>query len=65
MKPLALIVAGLALMALSLMGLVMQQQTTPASDCTGRVVMVKSPSGEAIECTCVSGTVASCFNPVP
>ena len=36
-----------------------------ARDCTNRVVMIKGPHGEPIECVCVGGTLSTCFSPGP
>ena len=36
-----------------------------APDCTNRVVMIKGPHGEPIECVCVGGTLSTCFSPGP
>jgi hypothetical protein len=37
----------------------------PASDCDGRVVIVRGRHGEPLECTCQAGVLATCFAPGP
>jgi hypothetical protein len=37
----------------------------PASDCSGRIVIVRSAHGEPLECVCQAGVLATCFKPGP
>jgi hypothetical protein len=37
----------------------------PGSDCNGRVVIVRGPDGEPLECVCQAGILAACFKPGP
>jgi len=34
-------------------------------DCKGQVMMLRGPHGEAIECVCAGGVMATCFTPGP
>ena len=35
------------------------------ADCRERVVMVKGPHGQPLECVCIEGTLSTCFSPGP
>jgi hypothetical protein len=37
----------------------------PGADCKGRVVIVRGPDGEPLECVCQTGVLAACFKPGP
>jgi hypothetical protein len=37
----------------------------PWPDCISRVVIVKGPAGEPVECVCIGGTLSTCFDPGP
>ena len=64
MKTVGWILAVLLAVALLLVPLVASRaQRWP--DCTGQVLMVKGAHGEPLECVCVGGTLATCFNPGP
>jgi hypothetical protein len=65
MKLLAGLMAALALLAVLLAVPVMMRRTTAAPDCSSRVVILRKPSGEPVECVCVDGVLATCFNPGP
>jgi hypothetical protein len=59
------ILAVLALTAVFLGVAVVARRTTPPADCRGRVVMVKGPHGQPLECVCIEGTMSTCFSPGP
>ena len=63
MKLLGAILAFLIVCALLLVVPLSRKQAAP--DCTNRVVMIKGPHGEPIECVCVGGTLSTCFSPGP
>ena len=65
MKPFVLMVAALALVAILLAVSLMGHRTSSGPDCAGQVVVMKGPGGEPVECVCVRGTLAACFNPGP
>jgi len=65
MKQFAWTMAALALVAILLAVPVMTRRTSSAPDCAGRVVIMKGPDGEPVECVCVGGTLATCFKPGP
>jgi hypothetical protein len=65
MKLLAGIIVALALLAVVLAVPVMKRRTSSAPDCSGRVVILRKPSGEPVECVCVDGVLATCFTPGP
>lgn len=65
MKPLVLVMLGLVLLAAVLAVPIMTRAPGPAPDCTGRIVILKKPNGEPVECVCVRGVLESCFNPGP
>jgi hypothetical protein len=65
MKLLAWLMAALALVAILLAIPVMGRRTSSAPDCSGRVVILRKPGGEPVECVCIDGVLASCFNPGP
>jgi hypothetical protein len=65
MKLLAGLIVALALLAVLLAVPVMKRRTSAAPDCSGRVVILRKPSGEPVECVCVDGVLATCFNPGP
>lgn len=37
----------------------------PGPGCDGRVVIIRGPNGEPLECICQAGVLAACFNPGP
>jgi len=65
MKTAAWILASLVVLALLLVPLVAGRAAHHWSDCTGRVVMLRGPQGEPIECVCHAGTMSTCFAPGP
>jgi len=58
------ILAGLLLLALGLAVHVMGR-TRPSHDCASSVVIARGPHGQPVECVCVDGVIATCFNPGP
>jgi hypothetical protein len=64
MKLFALILAGLGLLAILLAVSLMPRRGAPP-ECTGRVVMMKGPDGDPVECVCLGGTLSTCFAPGP
>ncbi len=64
MKVIGVIVACLAVVALALALAILNRRTPPA-DCTERVVIVKDPHGQTLECVCEAGVLSTCFNPGP
>jgi hypothetical protein len=65
MKLLAWLLAALALSAVLLAVPVMKHRTSAAPECSGRIVILRKPGGEPVECVCVDGVFATCFNPGP
>jgi hypothetical protein len=65
MKRVAWILAFLVALAVLLAVPLIARWTTPGPDCTGRVVIVRGPHGEPLECVCIGGTLSTCFNPGP
>jgi hypothetical protein len=59
------IVAVLVLAGAFLALPVVARRATPPADCRGRVVMVKGPHGQPLECVCIEGTLSACFSPGP
>ena len=44
---------------------VVTHETHTAPDCPQRIVIVKRPDGESLECVCDEGALATCFKPGP
>ena len=65
MKPLAVILGVLLLLGALLVVSVLTQRRRPPPDCTEHIVIVKRPDGRPLECVCIEGTLATCFNPGP
>jgi hypothetical protein len=65
MNPYGWIVAFLAVLALAGLAIVLAPHKPPAPDCAGRVVTIRGPHGQPMECVCVQGVIASCFAPGP
>jgi hypothetical protein len=65
MKLLAGLLAALALLAVFFALPVMKRRPASTPDCSGRVVILRKPSGEPVECICVGGVLGTCFNPGP
>lgn len=65
MKPLAAILGLLVLLGALLAMSVFRQGRQPSSDCREQVVIVKAPNGSPLECVCIEGSLATCFNPGP
>ena len=65
MKLLAGLIAALALLAVVLAIPVINRRPASTADCSGRVVILRKPSGEPVECVCVNGVLETCFNPGP
>lgn len=64
MKVYGWIVAFLAVLAMAGTAFVLAHND-PVPDCAGRVVMLKGPQGEPMECVCIRGVMASCFESGP
>ena len=65
MKQLILIVMGLLVLMVAVAVPVVANFSRSTADCPSRMVIVKSPRGEPLECVCIEGTLASCFRPGP
>ena len=65
MKQLWWILAFLALVAIVLAVPIVTRLAMPERDCRGSVVITKGAHGEPLECVCIEGTLATCFNPGP
>jgi len=65
MKVYGWIVAFLAVLALAGSAFVLAPHNHPVRDCAGGVVVLKGPHGEPMECVCIRGVMASCFEPGP
>jgi hypothetical protein len=65
MKPFVWMMAALATVVVLLGVWVVTHETRTASDCSQRIFIVKRPDGEALECVCDEGTLATCFKPEP
>jgi hypothetical protein len=65
MKVYGWIVAFLAVLALAGIAFVLAPHSHPVRDCAGRVGMLKGPHGAPMECVCIRGVMASCFEPGP
>jgi len=59
------LIAVLALLAVLLALPVMKRRPASSSDCSGRVVILRKPGGEPVECVCIDAVLATCFNPGP
>ena len=64
MRTFWLVLAGLALLVVVLAVQVMGR-ARPPRDCTSSVVITRGPHGQPIECVCIDGVIATCFNPGP
>ena len=64
MKTFWWVLAGLALLVVVLAVQVMGR-TRPPRDCTSSVVIARGPHSQPVECVCVDGVIATCFNPGP
>jgi hypothetical protein len=58
-------VLGLVVLALVVTALVTGAGKLIRSSCTTGVVIVEGPHGEKIECVCIGGVQAACFEPGP
>lgn len=65
MKPFVFVMLGLVLIAMMLAVPIVTRGPSAPPDCVGRVVILKKPNGEPVECVCVRGVLESCFNPGP
>ena len=63
MRPYGWIVGILVVLALVGTAFVLASQKHSAPDCAGRVVMIRGLHGAPLECVCVQGVIASCFEP--
>jgi hypothetical protein len=57
---LAVLAVLVVVVAVQVMG-----RARPSRDCTSSVVIARGPHGEPVECVCVDGVIATCFNPGP
>ena len=57
-----LVLVGLALL-LSVPVIGRWAQRSP--ECTGKIVTYTGPHGQPVECVCLDGTLATCFDPGP
>jgi hypothetical protein len=65
MKPFVWMMAALATVVVLFGVWVVTHQTRAASDCSQQIFIVKRPDGEALECVCDEGALATCFKPGP
>ena len=65
MKPFVWTMAALFAVVLLLGIWVATHETRTAPDCPQRILIVKRPDGEALECVCDRGALATCFKPGP
>jgi hypothetical protein len=63
-KPFGWILAVLLVLGVVLAIPVIARQT-PGPDCVSRVVIVVGPDGGPVECVCIGGTLATCFDAGP
>lgn len=64
MKAFGWVLAGLLVLVVVLAAYVLGR-TRPSPDCTSSVVIVRGPHGQPVECVCIDGVIATCFNPGP
>jgi hypothetical protein len=65
MKYMGWMVAFLLGVALLLTAVVLLRPPHVGADCPSGVIIVRGSRGEMLECVCVAGTLATCFNPGP
>jgi hypothetical protein len=65
MRHLGLLLLVLVGLAVALAGLVLARGSRPAADCASRVMIVRAPHGEPVECVCIGGRLSTCFDPGP
>jgi hypothetical protein len=65
MRHLWLLLLVLVGLAVALAGLVLTRGSQPAADCASRVMIVRGPHGEPVECVCIGGRLSTCFDPGP
>jgi len=65
MKSFVLTVVGLLALVVLLVGPVVGRLAHPTTDCSNRVMVIRGPRGEPLECVCVEGTMAACLSPGP
>jgi len=58
----AVFVAAVALLAVVV---AMRQPARRPVPCSGRIVIMRAPRGEPLECVCVEGVLSTCFSPGP
>lgn len=65
MKLLAGVLTGLLVLAALMAVSVVTRRMPQGSDCTERIVILRGPHGQPVECVCIEGALATCFNPGP
>jgi hypothetical protein len=65
MRHLGLLLLVLVGLAVALAGLVLVRGSRSAADCASRVMIVRGPYGELVECVCIGGCLSMCFDPGP
>lgn len=65
MKYLVWILLSLGILVVAASWLVVVPRHRPASECTGRIMIVPGLLGEPLECVCDEGRLATCFTPGP
>jgi hypothetical protein len=58
-------ILGLLLVMTIVLAMLVTHRARPWPDCISQVVIVKGPSGGAVECVCFGGTLSTCFDPGP
>ena len=58
------ILALLAVLGVVL-GMSLMQRAEAPPDCTDRVVIMRGPDGQPLECVCIAGALSTCFSPGP
>ena len=65
MKQTVWILAVLLVLAMLFAVPVVAHRSQRWPDCTGKIVTVLGPRGESVECVCVAGILATCFDSGP
>jgi hypothetical protein len=61
------VIVSAVVVAVALLAVVaaMRQPARRPVPCSGRIVIMRAPRGEPLECVCVEGTLSTCFGPGP
>jgi hypothetical protein len=61
------VIVSAVVVAVALLAVVaaMRQPARRPVPCSGRIVVMRAPRGEPLECVCVEGTLSTCFSPGP